>query len=131
MANKLTIIRGIPGSGKSTYAKSHYNCLILENDMFHIQDGEYMWDKDSMPEAISWCRRMCRNSLGLGMDVVVANTFTKRSAIEAYREIAEDCCADFEVVRCTGEHGSVHNVPKFVMEGMKRGFEDWPGEIIV
>lgn len=129
MANKLTIIRGLPGSGKSTYAKKNYKCLILENDMFHMRNGEYMWDKDEMPNAIDWCMKTCENALSLGMDVVVSNTFTRGSVIRKYIEIADKYGADYEVIRCTGRFGSVHNVPGYVMESMERGFEDWPGEV--
>lgn len=40
--NKLTIIRCLPGSGKSTYAARNYpNTFHVETDMFHIHDGEY------------------------------------------------------------------------------------------
>lgn len=131
MANKLTLIRGIPGSGKSTYAKDHYNCLILENDMFHMRDGQYMWDKDSMPDAIDWCMDTCERALSLGMDVVVSNTFTKRSVITKYIELADIYGADYEVIRCTGNYGNIHEVPRFVLESMKRNFDDWPGEKIV
>ena len=131
MANKLTLIRGIPGSGKSTYAKDHYNCLILENDMFHIRDGQYMWDKDSMPDAIDWCMDTCERALSLGMDVVVSNTFTKRSVITKYFALADRYGADYEVIRCTGNYGNIHEVPRFVLESMKRNFDDWPGEKIV
>ena len=128
---KLTIIRGLPGSGKSTYAKNHYNCLILENDMFHMQDGKYMWDKDHMPQAIDWCMETCANALSLGMDVVVSNTFTKRSSITKYIELADMYGADWEVIRCTGKYENVHSVPKYVLESMESRFEDWSGEKIV
>lgn len=131
MANKLTIIRGTPGSGKSTYAKNHYNCLILENDMFHMHDGQYEWDKDNMQDAIDWCMETCERALSLGMDVVVSNTFTKCSVITKYIMLADRYGADYEVIRCSGDYGNIHDVPRFVLESMKRGFEDWPGEKIV
>ena len=131
MKHKLTIIRGLPGSGKSTYAKKNYNCLILENDMFHIKSGEYCYSRDKMPEAISWCDSICENALSLGMDVVVANTFIKKNFVDSYRKLADKYDADFEVIRCVADFGNVHDVPKFVLEDMKNGFEDYDGEIVV
>lgn len=131
MKNKLTIIRGLPGSGKTTYAKKSYNCLILENDMYHIRNGEYEWDKKNMETAILWCLGTCRDALCHGMDVVVSNTFTQKRYVDTYRRIAEETGAEFEVIRCTGEFENQHSVPRFVLENMKRGFEDYPGETIV
>ena len=128
---KLTLIRGIPGSGKSTYAKTHYNCLILENDMFHMQGGVYFFDPKRQNMAIDWCRSTCEGALANGMDVVVANTFTKKRYIESYRALAETYLADFEVIRCTGNFKNIHDVPENVFELMKNGFEDWDGERIV
>ena len=127
---KLTIIRGVPGSGKSTYAKTHYNCLILENDMFHIHGGEYDFHTSIQDDAVSWCRSACSEALSYGMDVVVANTFTKRRYINSYKALADECGADFEVIRCTGNFNNIHNVPKNVFESMRNGFEDWDGEKI-
>ena len=106
MSNKLTLIRGLPGSGKSTFAKRNYSCLILENDMFHMHGGKYEWSKESMPDAISWCIDTCETALSNGMDVVVCNTFTKRKHIDIYRTIADALGADFEVIRCTGDSGA-------------------------
>lgn len=128
---KLTIIRGIPGSGKSTFAKSNYKCLILENDMFHIKSGKYDWKSETMPDAVKWCFSTCEKALELGMDVVVSNTFTKRKFIEGYYKLAEKYNADFEVIRCTGNYQNIHDVPSYVMKSMKHGFEDWDNEIYV
>lgn len=124
----LTIVRGIPGSGKTTFVKRSFSCLHLENDMFHMRDGKYMFKGTSQPDAIKWCMDTARNALEAGMDVVVSNTFTKRRYVEAYRKIAEETGASFEVFRCTGSFENVHSVPKDVFESMKAGFEDWPGE---
>ena len=50
---------------------------------------------------------------------------------EVVRKIAEKYDANFEVIRCTGNYQNQHNVPKFVFESMKRGFEDYEGEKFV
>jgi predicted kinase len=41
----LTIVRGLPGSGKSTYAKS-LNVFHIEADMFCMKDGKYEFDAE-------------------------------------------------------------------------------------
>jgi len=131
MKNKLTIIRGIPGSGKSTYAKKNYKCLILENDMFHERGGLYRWLPSSMKGAIEWCEETCRTALGLGMDVVVANTFVDKKYVDFYKDMADEFDADFEVIRMENDFGNVHNVPEKTLSRMKSEFDDYPGEKIV
>ena len=126
----LTVVRGLPGSGKSTWAR-RLGCLVLENDMFHVRGGEYRWSASRMKDAVSWCMDFVRCALERGMDVAVANTFCRRRFVEAYRRIAEEAGAGFRVVRCSGSFGSVHAVPEATVESMKASFEDWPGEEIL
>lgn len=127
----LTIIRGLPGSGKSTYAKKNFNCLILENDMFHMHDGVYDYSKDDMPFAINWCISMCEQALLRNMDVVVCNTFTKRIFVENYKKMAERYGANFSVIRMANDFGNIHNVPLSVLESMKNNFDDYPNEKVI
>lgn len=45
----LTIIRGLPGSGKSTYARSHFpGILLVEADMFAMVLGAYRFSIDRL-----------------------------------------------------------------------------------
>ena len=129
---KLILYRGAPGSGKSSAAQKMFpGILLCENDMFHMHNGVYEWSKDNMPKAISWCVRMVRIALENGFDVVVANTFTKRKFVEAYKKIAEEYGADFHVYRCVGKFKNVHGLSEDMVAGFQKAMEDWPGEIIV
>ena len=96
-----------------------------------MHNGVYEWSKDNMPKAISWCVRMVRIALENGFDVVVANTFTKRKFVEAYKKIAEEYGADFHVYRCVGKFKNVHGLSEDMVAGFQKAMEDWPGEIIV
>lgn len=129
--SKLTLIRGIPGSGKSTYAKNNYQCCILENDMFQIVDGKYVWSPEGTRRAIDQVMALTDQILSSGADVVVANTFTKVRFVEAYKRIADRHGADIEVIRCTGSFKNVHNVPQQILENMRDNFENWPGEKMI
>lgn len=128
---KLTIIRGLPGSGKSTYAKKNYNCLILEQDMFFIRNGQYCYNASSIRHAVEWCKSMCEHALQLGMDVCVVNTTLKKMFVEDYKKMASRYGASFDVIRMNANYGNIHNVPQQVLDNMANSFEDWPGEKII
>ena len=129
---KLILCRGIPGSGKSTFAINNFPGIFhIENDMFHMKNGIYSFDFKLQNQAVAWCMNTCENALKNGMDVIVSNTFTKRKYIMNYFKIAQSFNAEFIVYRLNGSFKNNHSVPNNVFENMKNGFEDWPGEIIV
>ena len=128
----LHIIRGKPGSCKSTFAKQRFpGILLLENDMFHMHDGDYDWHAENMKDAISWCAEMAETALANSMDVVIANTFTKRKYIEFYKKLADEHHAKFDVYRCTGNFKNVHGLTDSMVQKFEDSMEDWPGEILV
>lgn len=51
----LTIIRGLPGSGKSTLGRrlaAEQNALFIEPDMLMYQNGEYKYNQDEYSVAV-------------------------------------------------------------------------------
>jgi predicted kinase len=130
--NRLIIIRGCPGSGKSTYAnKAFPGVFHLENDMFHMKDGVYAFDVKKQENAVSWCMDMAKTALDAGMDVCVSNTFTQRRCVEAYRRLADPEKTDFVVYRMRGEFENRHSVPAKVLKNMRDHFQDYEGEISI
>lgn len=126
---RLVLIRGLPGSGKSTYAARAFpGTLHLENDLFHRRDGEYRFDAGRQFTSVKWCMETADAALGHGMDVVVSNTFTRRRYVEAYRRLAVRHGAEFRVIRMMGDYGTIHAVPDAVLKSMREGFEDYEGE---
>ena len=126
----LTIIRGLPGSGKSTLAKS-MGCLHIEADMFHIKGGVYCFSKGKVRNAHAECLHVVRSALFMGCDVAVSNTFTTLSEFEPYIKYAIDYgYTDIRVIRCTGNYGSVHNVPQNILDAMAARFQDYKGEVL-
>ena len=51
---ELIIIRGIPGSGKTTMAKSYQGYSHYEADMFFMKDGVYNFDRAKIKNAHNW-----------------------------------------------------------------------------
>jgi len=103
----LSIVRGLPGSGKSTFAKKNFQCCILENDQLHMIDGKYVWNGDKMRNAIETVKSIAKQILSLGADVCVANTFTKAKYLQEWKEIAKGHGAKFEVYHCIVENTAI------------------------
>jgi predicted kinase len=122
---RLTLIRGLPGSGKSTMAK-RFPGLHVEADMFHIKDGQYCFDRESVGIAHAWCRSIAEKALSSGCDVVVSNTFTQKWEMDPYFELAREYDAIIDVITATGHFESVHSVPVEVYESMVRRWEAYP-----
>lgn len=124
---KVTIIRGLPGSGKSTKAREvACGCLHLEADMYFMHDGKYVWEGGGKNH--DWCQAAFKNALAQGMDVVVSNTFTRLKEMSPYLEISKLHGADVRVIAMKGNYGNVHNVPAETMKAMQEHWEDFPGE---
>jgi predicted kinase len=123
---KLLLLRGLPGSGKSTLAKTMDGYRHLEADMYFVSpSGEYKFDPAGIKNAHAWCQDSTRWYLERGENVVVSNTFTKVWEMQPYLDMAKRFRAHVEVRTCTGEYGSVHEVPEETLERMKANWEEY------
>lgn len=124
--NKLILVRGIPGSGKSTFAKKMKGFIHIETDMYWGMSGK-KFDGKLLKTAHEWCLNYAKVLLPLGNNVVVSNTFTQVWEMEPYLYLGYPV----EVFRMTNEYGSIHNVPESTILRMKQRFEDYKGEILI
>jgi predicted kinase len=127
-ASTLLIIRGLPGSGKSTRALSFVQSgamdVHLEADQFFTDSyGVYRFDPTLVRDAHAWCQRETEKALGEGKSVVVSNTFTQMWELQPYIEIAERSQCGFGVIECTGNWANVHDVPSHQLERMRARWE--------
>lgn len=123
---KLKLIRGIVGSGKSTYARelvAEHGYLHFEADMFFMQNGEYKFNPAKLSDAHKWCQNQTDMALSEGRDTVVSNTFVKLWELDAYLKLAEKHGAEVEEIVMTGNYGSIHNVPQETVDRMRNNFE--------
>ncbi len=84
---RLVLIRGLPGSGKTTMASvlSLLGYKHFEADMFFVgDDGVYRHDSTMLKSAHAWCQTNVRNALKEGHRVVVSNTFTQHWEMQPY-----------------------------------------------
>lgn len=132
----LVIVRGLPGSGKSTWAKQRLDDLSkngvkavhLEADMFFDRDGEYKWDPKKLRDAHAWCQASAAKALSSVPVVIVSNTFSRIWEMSPYLEMAEWLGAEVEVIKACGEFGNIHAVPEKSIEQMRTRWQDYPGE---
>ncbi len=122
--NTLTIIRGVPGAGKSTLASmlENENTKVVSADHYFINDkGEYNWKASEIGAAHSACQFNAYALLDAGFNVVVDNTSSTNREILVYTKIAEALGAKVVSVIVENRHGndSIHEVPQVVRERME------------
>lgn len=130
MKPTLYLIRGVCGSGKSTFADTLFNAgivnAICEADAFFINEetGEYQFDASKLGEAHTKCQNSTRLVLKNGSNVAVSNTSTTEREVETYRKIAEEHNANFVSIVVESRHDgkNVHNVPPEKIQQMKDRF---------
>lgn len=123
--SSLILIRGLPGSGKSTIAQALIQrpmWLHYEADMLFFEDGEYKFDQSKLKDAHTWCQHATESALLNGYNVVVSNTFTQLWEMQPYFTMAEKQKSAIQVIECKANFGTIHGVPE---ETIKRMRERW------
>ncbi len=143
----LLIIRGLPGSGKSIFAKSILNvsndCALVsksfnniiythhyEADMFFENDGIYNFQRKFVSFAHDWCYTNVIKSLLDGNNTIVSNTFVKFWELSKYIDLLKLLPElKIEIVELYTQFDSIHNVPTDTILKMKKSWEEIPQEI--
>lgn len=129
----LILLRGLPGSGKSTLGSVILNCFSYENskplsadDYFIDENGTYNFDATKLKEAHNNCQQRCAEQMKLEISrIVVANTFTQEWEMKSYYNMAERYGYRVHSVIVENRHGSenIHSVPLDKLEIMLNRFE--------
>ena len=136
MEKVLYIVRGIPGSGKSTFAKKLVgeDFLVCEADKYFInqENGKYEFDISKIKDAHKWCQNMVENYMKDSMindqyypEIAVSNTFTQEWEMRPYFELAKTYGYKVFSVIVENRHGGTnqHEVPEEVLTKMCERFE--------
>jgi predicted kinase len=131
----LILLRGLPGSGKSTFAKTMWSeYVVCEADDYFVDEetGEYKFNARDLPKAHNWCKFRVETFMKDNQvndqfyeNIVVSNTFTQEWEMKPYIDLANQYGYTIFTIIVENRHGnsSVHNVPEETMKKMKDRFE--------
>lgn len=131
----LILLRGIPGSGKSSTAKllgaGGAGYAHFEADMFFMKDGEYQFDATKLKDAHQWCQNSVEHAMllnhttGHNSTIIVSNTFTQEWEMDAYFKLADHWDYRVTTLIVENRHGGVneHGVPDEALTRMRDRFE--------
>ena len=127
------IMRGIPGSGKSTVAEllatTSKSSIIHSTDNYHMVNGKYKFNKDMLwifhQKNLEAFEKSCKNGKKI---VICDNTNIKKSFFSKYVTVAKKygykvfliIVGDFKVSECYKRNR--HKVPLKMVKGMKDNF---------
>jgi predicted kinase len=133
MGKNLYIVRGLPGSGKSTFARSIAKPYqIFEADQYFMKRGKYNFDATKLKDAHDDCkkrvvRRMRENLFNsiFFNNIVVSNTFTQDWEMKYYRSIGKRYGYKVHTIIVENRHygTNVHGVPQNKLQVMENRFE--------
>jgi len=127
------IMRGLPGSGKSTVAKqlAGKTGVIHSNDTYLIVDGKYQYSAEQLPTNRQKNFSAFKKSLEEGIGVVVCdNTNTKRWEFQNYIEAANQAGYIVAIVQMPHPNleqafkRNIHQVPMEILGQMLSGWEN-------
>jgi len=144
---ELILIRGVSGSGKSTFANligylaSNLHDHIEEinqvtvsaDDYFTDTNGNYEFNPSGLAKAHAYCQNIVDMAMkqakiddkrGNGSIILVHNTFTTEREMEPYFEMAKEFGYKVTTIIMENRHesNSIHNVPNYAIFKQKDRF---------
>lgn len=122
--NEILLIRGLPGSGKTTKATVMNGYRHLEADQFLEVNGEYVYDASKVKLAHDWCVSTAKECLEQGLNVVVSNTFVRLWELQRYIDLG----FPFRIIEMKEKYQNIHGVPQEKIDLMAKSWEELPAQ---
>lgn len=124
----LYLIRGCPGSGKSTFAKQLFDAGLVadvfEADQWFENNNHGKFDPAQLYQAHKACQAWAKIVIESGESVAVSNTSTMEKEVKVYQDIAVNAGANFVslIVENRNDTKNIHGVPPEKVQIMKDRF---------
>ncbi len=114
----LIIVRGVSGSGKSTFADFlvhmsgydlGYAAKKFEADKW-FADNDEPWNPRYLQTAHEWCQAAVKKSLQDGYITIVSNTTTTKKELKPYIKIARDLSVQYFVLISDSDYNNIYGV---------------------
>lgn len=125
----IILCRGIPGSGKTTFAQSmsegnlsEGKYPVLAADDYFMSEGEYKFKPEFLSEAHNTCQNRCEKYMQMNTKkIFISNTFTRAKELQPYIDLAKKYgYIVFSVIVENRHDGkNVHNVPEETLTRME------------
>jgi predicted kinase len=123
------IMRGVPGTGKTTWAKLHCDLSAptvkyISADVKRMVGGHYLYDKDKDPAIHAECLREAVDAFQRSHPIVIIdNTNIRSYEFSPYYKLAEAYGYEVEIVHCVAEYEmclarNEHKVPPAIIKSM-------------
>lgn len=129
----LYIVRGLPGSGKSTFVESLFSADLIvgyyEADMWMYDYDEvggyvYNWHPSKLPNAHNECQESVENCLRQGFSVAVSNVSSTEKEVQVYTDMAQKYNARVVSLIIENRHGgkNSHGVADVHLDRIRQRF---------
>ncbi|MDD4983520.1 MAG: hypothetical protein PHH82_01615 [Candidatus ainarchaeum sp.] len=128
----LLIMRGVSGSGKTTYAKT-LSKYVYSTDDYFTKDGKYSFCIEKANIAHDWNRNRVKDALEKGLSPVVVDNanicaweikpYLEMGLLEGYNVYLAEPDTDFKFDLEELVKKSAHNVPRKYLKLMLDGYE--------
>lgn len=134
MIKELVIIRGLPGSGKTTYAKTHFPHfkLVELDDYFTDEAGVFKFRIKDLPEAKVWCLRETWKMIMSGINTVVIQHFVTLDDLVPYLDFQYKYRdINVSVITCKSQFKTSKLINESTIQWMTKHWEGYTGETII